>query len=201
MKVKVKFTIKIDTIGGRVWIVKGEEYEFREHENDYYIFKDENGEEHKIRKNQLEEFFEIISDKPKLCEMFGVELKEPFNIKNYEHNPVKINYIDNIPILLNCFGVATQKNLANLIEHPELIEKIVKYTNEQKEIFKALKILGFKYIGKDKSNDVVFYTNKPYKTGTKWDILDGDYAEISQMQNMFPFINWEDNEPFEIPEV
>lgn len=95
---------------------------------------------------------------------------------------------------------AFQTNFMNL-DIKYLIWKRKEYTEKQNEAFKALKILGFKYIAKDKSNDVVFYTNEPYKTGTKWDILDGDYSEISQLQNIFPFINWEDEEPFEIPEV
>ena len=55
-----------------------------------------------------------------------------------------------------------------LINNPELIEKIPKWTDEQKEIFKALKVLGHNYITRDSDLVIYAHESKPKKFTYDW---------------------------------
>lgn len=79
-----------------------------------------------------------------------------------------------------------------------LIWKRQEYTDMQKEIFKALKVLGFNWIARDDNRNMLMaYDEKPIKTGGYWDVNLGEYA--CDIAYDFDFIKWEDEEPFEIP--
>lgn len=75
------------------------------------------------------------------------------------------------------------------------------YTDRQKEIFKALKILGFNWIARDKDNPVIAFDIKPERRSFTWYSTKCKQAELftNSMQETFDFIKWEDEEPFEIP--
>ena len=81
------------------------------------------------------------------------------------------------------------------------IWKREEYTDEQKEVFKALRLLGFNWIAKDNNGELYAYKEKPHKTsGDKWIDNKLSYIYLSTLdKNLFDFIKWEDNEPFEIP--
>lgn len=149
----------------------------------------------------------IIPDKPRICEILGVELNKPFNIKGWVRNPYTLKEICNTTgyyYIANNAGFEINKaDIMELIEHPKLIEKIPEWTNEQKEIFKALKILGYRYITRDKAfndDNLNAYSDKPNKSYNYW--IANDEIKVAELNhNLFPFIDWEDDEPFEIPEV
>ena len=148
----------------------------------------------------------IIPDQPKLCEILGIEFNKPYNIKGYEHNPIKVKCLnDNGEItVVDKWGLISSKTLVELIEHPELIEKIPEWTEKQKEIFKALRMLGFKYITRDiDSKNVWVYILKPEKRDDYWDsdIDDEGSIGLSHISVFLDFIDWEDEEPFEIPDL
>ena len=77
------------------------------------------------------------------------------------------------------------------------------FTDRQKEIFKALKTLGFKYIVRDSDYTIYAYESKPKKYKCDWQHSDDVCIalETNKILNAphLNFINWEDEEPFEIP--
>jgi hypothetical protein len=82
------------------------------------------------------------------------------------------------------------------------IWKRQEYTAEQKEIFKALKTLGFNWIARDDINDALLaYDEKPRKKGGYWIVGEDDYACDIACDFAFDFIKGEDEEPFKIPEL
>jgi hypothetical protein len=77
------------------------------------------------------------------------------------------------------------------------------YTDRQKEIFRALKTLGFNWIAEDEGGCIFVYENKPTKDleFDIWDDKSGTHLEIyiDRIMNHLDFVKWEDEEPFEIP--
>ena len=81
-----------------------------------------------------------------------------------------------------------------------LIWKRQEYSVEQKEIFKALKVLGFGWIARDDIDNALFaYDEKPIKKGGYW--IAGTDGSICDIDRKLDFIKWEDEEPFGIPEL
>jgi len=85
------------------------------------------------------------------------------------------------------------------------IWKREEYTDEQKEIFKALKTLGFNWIVRDSDYTIYAYESKPEKYKYDWQSHNETCMEIGSNKILnaphLNFINWEDEEPFEIPEL
>ena len=71
-------------------------------------------------------------------------------------------------------------------------------SNNDKETLKALSILGYKYVAKDSNNSIFAFNKKPEKKDFQWDVdnLNTRYAELDN--NVLLFLNWDDNEPFDI---
>lgn len=147
--------------------------------------------------------------KPRICEILGVELGQKFNIKGYYYSSpfyLKEETDDSI-FLYNCKGISDNGTmLVKIINHPSLIEIIPNYTYEQKEIFKALKTLGYNYIARDSDYSIYAFEKKPReKLKYYWsseDIVSFE-LETSKIMNKphLNFIDWENEKPFEIPEV
>lgn len=86
------------------------------------------------------------------------------------------------------------------LEEKYSIWKRQEYTEEQKEIFKALKLLGFNYIARDEDDDLVAYDVRPNKAKAWWYNKSRYNAYTNRVFNkQLDFIKWEDEEPFEIP--
>lgn len=81
------------------------------------------------------------------------------------------------------------------------IWKRQEFTDRQKEIFKALKVLGFNWIARDKDNPVIAFDIKPDRRSICWYTTNCKQAELftKNTQEKFDFVKWEDEEPFEIP--
>ena len=62
---------------------------------------------------------------------------------------------------------------------------------------------GYKYIARDKEGAIYAYSRKPTRQGKEWlfDRVEYDdiYQNISLVSRIFPDIEWEKIEPFEIP--
>ena len=83
------------------------------------------------------------------------------------------------------------------------IWKRQEYTEEQKEIFMALKVLEFNYIARDSksiTSSLCAYAKKPTKGDKIWLCnLSNRIISITTKDDIFDFLKWEDEEPFEIP--
>lgn len=150
----------------------------------------------------------VIQDKPKICEILGVDVNELFELRTSGQNiPLEFKYYiteDGQFIAENNFN---SPNMGlETINGKFKIVKLPKYTDEQKEIFKALKTLGYNYIARDSDYIVCAYEKKPVtKTKYYWsseNIISFNLETDKILNNPhLNFVNWEDEEPFEIPEV
>lgn len=202
MKVRAKETSRM-TYSDEIWIIKGKEYELQDDEGDY-IFKSEVDPEHGLSKSQLDEFFEIISDKPRICEILDVEVNELFELRTSGQNiPLESKYYiteDGRFMSENNYKSPTLG--LETINGKLKIVKLPKYTDEQKEIFKALKTLGFEYILCDKFQNLWATTTKKEDDNINiWNKEVANNMGLNNFKDIFDFIKYEDEEPFEIPEV
>lgn len=78
-------------------------------------------------------------------------------------------------------------------------------TDKQGEIFKALNLLGFRYIAQDSDGAVYAFTERPGKGLEAWG-GNGEYFNIKVLRSdvfsaISPLVNWSDTEPLCIAEV
>lgn len=81
--------------------------------------------------------------------------------------------------------------------HPEIA-----LTDKQVEIFKALNLLGYKYIAHDKNKDIATYFSEPYKGRKQWEAGAFRLEIHSNAREVIsPLVNWSDDEPLCIAEA
>lgn len=59
----------------------------------------------------------------------------------------------------------------------------------------------FKYIARDKDEELYLYKAKPVRSESIWNCLDKNYIKLSVFNHMFKFIKWNDEEPYNIEEL
>lgn len=86
--------------------------------------------------------------------------------------------------------------------HHEIVQ-----TDEQREIFKALDLLGLKFIAKDSNGAVYAFAERPEKWFRAWGV-DGEYFDLESKylragvsDAISPLVSWDDKEPLNIEEV
>lgn len=86
---------------------------------------------------------EANMDKPRICEVLGVEPEEPFEIKGNGIGRFRVNRYGQFQAEVhnNCWGVSTLECLNNLINHPENIVRKPRFTEQEVEVAKAIKLL------------------------------------------------------------
>lgn len=83
----------------------------------------------------------------------------------------------------------------------------IRLTAEQREVLKAMLLLGFKYIAKDRSGKTYIYTACPIKAyaHAMW-TCGGEHVTTAHLSTQAAaaipsLVNWEDKEPLDIEEV
>ena len=105
---------------------------------------------------------EANMDKPRICEVLGVEPEEVFEMRGNTVGNFRINKYGTFQIKIsnNCWGASTVECLNNLINHPENIIRKPRFTEQDVEdarvLARALLADGFE---RDKVGDV-FTTSK-----------------------------------------
>ena len=84
--------------------------------------------------------------------------------------------------------------------HPETV-----LTGKEVEIFKALNLLGFRYIAKDSDGAVYAFTERPGKGPEAWG-GNGEYFSVKVLRSevsaaVSPLVEWNDTEPLCIAEA
>lgn len=84
--------------------------------------------------------------------------------------------------------------------HPE-----IRLTDKQVEIFKALNLLGFRYIAKDADGAVYAFTERPGKGLEAWG-GNGEYFSVKVLRSgvfdaISSLVSWSDTEPLNIAEA
>ena len=139
----------------------------------------------------------------------GIKLDEEFDIVCDDKelmcdNPYKFKHDSRKVILVEKhYREVRGWVILKLLSGEYQIKKRTKVTERQKEILKALYVLGFRWIAKDKVDDFMFaYEEKPFKKNSKWweiekgsCINDYDLKSLKELSNL---VNWEDSEPLEI---
>ena len=173
---------------GSMLVFKGKIVEIASVNDGYYTIKESRAW------HWSEDMFET---KPRICEVLGVGVDEEFSIKHSVFNPFHVNKKGE---LICNSGTSSSDWAVEIINNPELIERMPKYTDKQKEIFKALKVLGFNWIARDKDDEVVAFDTRPNKLTACWHTTNCKSSEFTNKTQLnFDFIKWEDEEPFEIP--
>lgn len=110
------------------------------------------------------------------------------------------------------YGIFTKNNdvinnekLVTVLSNPELIIKRRKcriFSQKEKEILKALYMLGVRYIARDTDLTLCGYDSLPYKGEEAWN-SDGIWLDFIDLpcfnrETDFQFIRWEDEKPFDI---
>lgn len=86
---------------------------------------------------------EANMDKPRICEVLGVEVEEPFEIRGNSISRFRINKYGTFQIEISndCWGSSTVECLNNLINHPGNIIRKPRFTEQEVEVAKAIKLL------------------------------------------------------------
>ena len=82
-------------------------------------------------------------DKPRICEVLGVEPEEKFEIRGNTLGRFRINKYGTFQIEISndCWGFSTVECLNILINHPENIARKPRWTEQEVERAKAIKVL------------------------------------------------------------
>lgn len=86
---------------------------------------------------------EANMDKPRICEVLGVEPEEKFEIRGNTLGRFRINKYGTFQLEISndCWGFSTVECLNNLINHPENIARKPRWTEREVERAKAIKVL------------------------------------------------------------
>ena len=89
------------------------------------------------------ESLEANMDKPRICEVLGVEPEEKFEIRGNTLGRFRINKYGTFQIEISndCWGFSTVECLNNLINHPENIARKPRWTEQEVERAKAIRLL------------------------------------------------------------
>ena len=98
--------------------------------------------------------------------------------------------------------VISNEKLIEILSNPTLITKCRVIPQKEKEILKALYMLGFRYIARDMGSTLCIYSSLPYKEDDEWDSdapwLNFVYIPHFNKEIDFQSIRWEDEKPFDI---
>lgn len=82
-----------------------------------------------------------------------------------------------------------------------MIKPEIKLSEREIEILKALKILGCKWLTRDRNSILFAYLKKPVKLTSIWDTDENwCYVNIKYIK-LFRFIKWEDTKPTKIDDL
>lgn len=88
--------------------------------------------------------------------------------------------------------------LPKLLKEEAIIKKIIIPTKEEQIVIDYAKLLGHKWLAKDKNGEICGYREKPTKLHCTWTSNEGDYSYLEY--NTISFLSFEDQEPYYIGE-
>jgi len=199
MKFKAKLTGNIGS-DNVTWINRDRIYNIEKRNGEYVL------RERIISEENLHKYFEPVEEvkKPRICEILGVEVNERFKLKSSNGNILlqEEYLISKNGYFLDEDGRCTPSIGIDTINGNFTIIKLPQYTEEEQRDFKALKVLGFGWIAKDEGGAIWAYSSKPIKANFTWRGENSTRIKTSKAYNVLKsFAEWEDAEPFEIPNI
>lgn len=138
-----------------------------------------------------EEGLELSSPakKPRLCEILGVEVNEEFEVSGLSATYRISTYGDREFLRDSAWKTcAFEVDLIYTINHPEKIIRKLKFSADEKA---CMRLLGDRWIARDKDGDLWLYTEKPGKHEATFDTERGDTYRCPE--HLFPQITWENS--------
>ncbi len=142
-------------------------------------------------KDQLLKFVEENHDS-----LFGLDKNsEPINCAVSRCNNCQFGFKKNKYVEGYSCSAARMKWLLSEYKEP------VKLTRFEHDVLKhLLEKTQYRFIVREKSDNIYIYKRKPKKGTGAWDISSG-MQNLNIFVNLFPFIKWQDSEPTSIEEV
>lgn len=149
-------------------------------------------------------------------------LHETARVKTKCHQPLYPNSdcIDKCPMKLENGLCIRDRDISSVLflhfsdkEFNDIVSRLQKWsdnhperelTEDERNILKAFKILGFTYIAADSNGCVCSYVNKPRKGERAWFAPPGDYRTTAMCETKKFFggiVSWEDEEPAKIEDL
>ena len=109
-----------------------------------------------------------------------------------------------------CLGVCDNCIFCNIGEHCSNVKvkwllseykEPVKLTRFEHDVLKyLLENTQYRFIARERNDTIYIYTRKPKKGSDAWEIISG-MRNFNLFINLFPFIEWEDEEPKSIKKI
>ncbi len=127
----------------------------------------------------------------------------------YPGHEFRIAGSDTVYYIGEKYGIFTKNNdvisnekLVTVLSNPSLITKCREISQKEKDILKALYMLGVRYIARDMDLILCGYDLLPYKEEYAWN-SDGIWLDFIDLpcfsrETDFQYIRWEDEKPFDI---
>lgn len=142
-----------------------------------------------------EKIFELLNIKPneefKINSLF-FENDEKLRTYKLKENMV-VEYKDSYGRWNNDWTI-----LPKLLNGEAFIKKIIIPTKEEQIVIDYAKLLGYKWLARDKNGEICGFNEKPTKLHSTWASSEGEYSYL-EYDNM-SFLSFEDNEPYYIGE-
>ena len=107
----------------------------------YEVVEDDCDQSQKSR-NSVAKKEEANMDKPRICEVLGVEVGEPFGFNDFPFDDVKSYFIGTDGEIRNVHGgEVASSELCYIINHPDCIIRKPRWTEQEAERAKAIKML------------------------------------------------------------
>jgi len=138
--------------------------------------------------------FELVTDKPHICEALGVEVGELFEVKGYTGCHYHVNFNG---ILLDGTDHCSSGAIYEIIEHPEKIIRTPQFSDDEKALMRMLVENGLSFIARDNDNGRLDVYGEPptrRRNPDVW-ICDRDVKHENIPSYFFQQIAWE-NSPF-----
>ena len=105
-----------------------------------------------------------------------------------------------------CEGCYFKKDRrCNLQNQPPLwweeIKEPIEITMLEKEVLERVKAKGFSYIARDENKKILAYDEEPEKISFGWKARRNRCHNLYIFNDLFSFVNWEDEEPTKIDDV
>lgn len=152
-------------------------------------------------KNGLEREIKMLNAEKYRAEIFGKDCD--FGLSNrihgccYEGCATCVFSLENNPNdgLSNACTIRKVKWLLSEYKEP------VKLTRFEHDVLKyLLENTQYRFIARERNDTIYIYTRKPKKGSDAWEIISG-MRNFNLFINLFPFIEWEDEEPKSIKKI
>lgn len=139
-------------------------------------------------------------EKPKICDLLGVDVDEPFQFVDPEADRCGTYMVNTYGDIVDPCGERINApdiyNLLAVINGKMEIQRLRPHRKER-EILEAALTLGYRYIARNKYDVLGLYTEKPGRYKGVWG---SPFYACLDLEGLFPSVTWEDG-PLDIKEA